>query len=88
MKESLESLRHWYYAPENASHLIRHGHTVALTSKGLKNKGDFLKHLRQAVERGLTEEEALAALTTTPAALLHCTTNTAPSPQASQPASS
>ncbi len=70
MKESLESLRHWYYAPENASRMIQHGHTVAFTSKGIKNKGDFLKHLRMAVERGLSEKEALAALTTTPASLL------------------
>ncbi len=70
MNVSLEALRHWYYAPENAGRMIQQGHTVALTSKGLKNKNTFLKHLRMAVGRGLTENDALAALTTTPASLL------------------
>ncbi len=70
MNVSLETLRHWYYAPENAGRMIQKGHTVAITSKGLKNKNNFLKHLRMAVARGLTENDALAALTTTPASLL------------------
>jgi imidazolonepropionase-like amidohydrolase len=70
MEVSLEVLRHWYFAPENIKQMIQHGYKVAITSNGLKNKKDFLQHLRKAVERGLTEEAALAALTTTPAALL------------------
>ncbi len=70
MQLSLETLRHWYLAPENPSFLLRRGHAIALTSAGIKNKSDFLKNLRRAIQSGLTEDEALAALTTTPARLL------------------
>jgi imidazolonepropionase-like amidohydrolase len=70
MELSLETLRHWHLAPENPSFLLRRGHAIALSSAGIKNKTDFLKNLRRAIQSGLTEEEALAALTTTPASLL------------------
>ncbi len=70
MSVSLEELRHWYLAPENAKKLSDAGATLAFTSHGLKDKNDFLKNLRKMVERGLDKEKALEALTTAPASLL------------------
>lgn len=65
---SLEALRHWYMAPENPAILTKAGLQVAFTSHG--SEKSFLSSLKTAVERGLDRTEALAALTTTPAALL------------------
>ncbi len=65
---SLENLRHWYLAPENPARLAQAGITMALSSFG--SEKEFLKNLRTAVERGLSEQEALAALTITPARML------------------
>jgi imidazolonepropionase-like amidohydrolase len=67
---SLEELRHWYFAPENPGRLAGAGVEFALTSDGLDDTGQFLRHLRRAVGRGLAADAALAALTTTPARLL------------------
>lgn len=67
---SLEELMHWRLAPENPARLHQAGVTIALTTHGLKKRGDFLKQVRQAVERGLPADAALAALTTAPAHLL------------------
>lgn len=67
---SLEELRHWDAAPENAGRLARAGIPIALTADQLKDAGTFLASLRTAVARGLSPDAALAALTTTPAAWL------------------
>jgi imidazolonepropionase-like amidohydrolase len=67
---SLQQLRHWELAPENPGRLAAAGVRFALTADGLSNGSDFLRNLRQAVERGLDSETALAALTTTPASML------------------
>ncbi|MBI3005274.1 MAG: amidohydrolase family protein, partial [Ignavibacteriales bacterium] len=64
---SLEDLRHWDAAPENAGRLEKAGVPIALSSAQLKDAGTFLAQVRKAVERGLKPEAALAALTTTPA---------------------
>jgi N-acetylglucosamine-6-phosphate deacetylase len=66
---ALEDLLHWDLAPENPGKLAQAGLTIALTSHGLKDPGDFLKAVRQAVRRGLSRDDALRALTTTPAEL-------------------
>jgi N-acetylglucosamine-6-phosphate deacetylase len=42
---------------------------IALTTRGLADPKDFRPNLRLALDRGLTEEDALAALTTVPAKL-------------------
>lgn len=52
----------------NAARLAEAGVTIALTSGG--GAADLRQGARKAIEYGLTEEQALAALTTTPAALL------------------
>ena len=67
----LEQLAHWYEAPANAGRLARAGVPFALTTDGLeKPEKNFWPRLRTAVERGLTPDAALAALTTAPARLL------------------
>ena len=65
---SLETLRHWYLAPDNPSILEDAGLLTAITASG--SGKDFLENLRTAVERGLDEGAALAALTTRPAGLV------------------
>lgn len=69
MAVELEDLLQWDFAPENPARLVRAGVPIALTSDGLKDKTQFLKMVRLAVERGLDRDAALAALTVTPASL-------------------
>ncbi|HSH94197.1 MAG TPA: amidohydrolase family protein, partial [Roseimicrobium sp.] len=66
---SLDQLRNWDWAPENVAVLKRAKKEVALTLYGLGEKKSFRKQLQLALDRGLTEDEALAALTTIPARL-------------------
>ncbi len=64
---SLDALRRWDWAPENPALLRQAGLEVALTSYGLPDRKVFRKKLRAALDRGLSENDALAALTTVPA---------------------
>lgn len=66
---SLGTLRHWETAPSNPARLQDAGIPFALTTNGLKKKDALHKHIRTAIKRGLREQTALAALTTTPAQL-------------------
>ncbi|MEN9575532.1 MAG: hypothetical protein RL514_3387 [Verrucomicrobiota bacterium] len=66
---SLDQLRHWDWAAENAALLRQQGLEVALTTHALGDRKVFRKNLRLAMDRGLTERDALAALTTVPAKL-------------------
>ncbi len=67
---SLGDLRHWYLAPTNPAQLADVGVRFAITSDGLSSLNEFLPNLRLAVTRGLSADDALAALTTTPASWL------------------
>jgi imidazolonepropionase-like amidohydrolase len=67
---STEELRHWNQAPENPAFLARNGVTFALTANGLKDVKSFRANVGKAIERGLTRDQALAAVTTVPARLL------------------
>ncbi|MBT3676913.1 MAG: amidohydrolase family protein [Candidatus Marinimicrobia bacterium] len=67
LQYSTEQLKHWDMAPDNAAKLADAGFQFALTSAELKNKKEFRKNLSRAVNRGLDETAALAALTTNPA---------------------
>lgn len=67
---SLEELRHYDAAPENAGRLQNAGVSIALTAAQLKDAGTFLAQARKAIERGLSADAALTALTTTPAKML------------------
>lgn len=64
---SLEQLRHWDQAPDNAARMISAGIEIALTSSDLKERKQFRKNLLRTVERGLSKDAALSALTITPA---------------------
>ncbi|HUI63676.1 MAG TPA: amidohydrolase family protein, partial [Bacteroidota bacterium] len=66
---SLAELRHWDEAPENPKRLQQDGVPFAFTAGLLKDPATFLAQVRLAVERGLSPDAALAALTTTPARL-------------------
>lgn len=68
---SLHELKQWELAPANPAMLEKAGIEFALTAAGLKNKNDFWKNLRKAIEHGLTEQQALKALTAAPAAFLN-----------------
>ncbi len=65
---TLEELRHWYFAPENPAVVLAAGLQTAFTAHGDTEK--FLDNLRVAVSRGLDPQDALAAITTTPAEML------------------
>ncbi|MCY7352468.1 MAG: amidohydrolase family protein [Cytophagaceae bacterium] len=67
---SLAELKHWEMAPANPGMLAKAGVSFALTMSGLKDKKDFWPNLRKAIDYGLSEQAALAALTTVPAQLL------------------
>jgi imidazolonepropionase-like amidohydrolase len=66
---SLDQLRVWDWSAENASILRKQGLEIALTTHGLTDRKAFRKNLRLALDRGLSEDDALAALTTVPARL-------------------
>ncbi len=67
---TLAQLKHWEMAPANPGRLAEAGIPICLTADGLDKPGLFLKHLRKAVQYGLSESDALKAVTQTPAALL------------------
>src|SRR5258706_1147597 len=73
---SLAVMKHWEFAPANLSAMEKAGLNFAITSTGLKDKKDFWKNIRKALDNGLTEEKALKALTQTPAELLGVTNET------------
>lgn len=60
---SLASLRHWESAPSNLAVVAKAGLPFALTQYGIE-ADKFWPRLKQAIDRGLDEETALAALTT------------------------
>ena len=66
---SLDQLRAWDWAPENPALLRQQGCELALTTYGLSDPKMFRPNLRLALDRGLAETDALAALTTVPAKL-------------------
>ncbi len=67
MDVSLDLLRMWDWAPENAIVLRKQGREVALTTRELADKKTFRKNAQFAIKRGLSEVDALAAITTVPA---------------------
>ncbi|HNR09449.1 MAG TPA: amidohydrolase family protein [Saprospiraceae bacterium] len=71
---SLADMKHWEMAPGNPGALQNAGVSFALTMYGLRSDGpgagSFTANLSKALKNGLTEEKALAALTSEPAAML------------------
>lgn len=69
MQVTLAQIKHWELAPTNPARLATAGIPFALTTNGLQKKEEFMANLRKAIENGLSEAEALKALTYTPAGL-------------------
>lgn len=67
---TLNDLWSWEQAPTNARRLLDAGVEIALTSSKIDKRGDFHALVQRAITHGLTADEALAAVTTTPARLL------------------
>lgn len=67
---SFAQLKDWELAPGNAAALEKAGVRFAITSYGLEGSRDFWANLRTAIERGLSEKQALKSLTTIPAEML------------------
>ena len=64
----LVTLEHWEQAPSNAARLQAAGVALAFTTAGLRDASrEFWPRVRQAIQRGLPVEAAVAALTTQPA---------------------
>ena len=64
---STEQLKHWALAEKNPAKLEENQIPFALTTTGLKKKTQFRKNLTNAIKAGLSETEALSALTSEPA---------------------
>ncbi len=69
LQADLADLKHWELAPTNPFHLAKANIEFAFTADGLKNKADYLKNIKKAIDNGLSEENALKAMTFTPAKL-------------------
>jgi imidazolonepropionase-like amidohydrolase len=67
---SLADMKHWELAPTNPGRLSDAGVSFAFTSANLKKSKDFWPNIRKAIKYGLSEEEALKALTYTPAKMV------------------
>ncbi|MDZ4822336.1 MAG: amidohydrolase family protein [Flavobacteriales bacterium] len=67
---STEEMKHWELAPSNCAMMVKEQIPIALTLSGLQDKSVFMKNLRKAISRGLSEQEALRSLTHTPASLI------------------
>jgi imidazolonepropionase-like amidohydrolase len=66
---TLDNLRAWDWAAENPALLRQQKLDIALTTYSLVDRKVFRKNVKAALERGLSEDDALAALTTIPAKL-------------------
>ena len=69
LQVKLADMKHWELAPTNPARLTSAGIPFALTTADLKKKDDFMANVRKAIENGLSEQDALKALTWTPAGM-------------------
>ncbi|MFD2550449.1 amidohydrolase family protein [Bizionia sediminis] len=67
---SLADMREWNQKPSNPAVLYKNGVPFALTVHNLKKASEFMPNLQKAIEYGLEETAALAALTTIPAKII------------------
>ncbi|RZK50737.1 MAG: amidohydrolase [Pedobacter sp.] len=67
---SLSQLKAWELAPSNPAQLEKAGIKFAITSFGLDAPRDFWSNIQTAITHGLSEKQALMAVTEIPAAML------------------
>lgn len=65
------SLKHWELAPGNPAAFANSNIPFAFTLDGLTDKKDFRKNIIKAISYGLPKNEALKALTATPAEMIN-----------------
>ena len=70
MYVSTAAMKHWEMAPSNPSQLANVGVAIAFTTDGLKKKSNLIPQIRKAMMYGLTESQALDALTLAPAKMI------------------
>ena len=73
LQANYADMLHWELAPSNPAALAKAGIDFAITMNGHKKPNDFFAHLRIAIENGLSEADALKALTATPAQIANVT---------------
>jgi len=64
---SYSDVKHWELAPYNLGIIANNELDFSITTADLKDKKVFFKNLRRAIKSGLSEEDALKALTYSPA---------------------
>lgn len=67
---TLQTLMHWYLAPENPGRMEKANIDFVFTANGLTSPSDTIESVRKAISRGLSEIVALDALTMRTARLL------------------
>lgn len=67
---TLAQMKAWEMAPTNPSVLEKAGVKFAITAFGLDNVKDFWTNLRTAIDAGLTQKQALMAITEIPAGMI------------------
>ncbi|TKC00832.1 amidohydrolase family protein [Pedobacter cryophilus] len=67
---TLAQMKNWELAPTNPAALEKAGINFAITAADLESPRDFWTNLRLAIDFGLTEKQALKALTEVPARIL------------------
>lgn len=68
---SLGELKHWELAPTNPATLEKNNISFCFTAADLKDKNNFIKNIRKAIQSGLSEKTALKALTFNPASFIN-----------------
>lgn len=68
---TLAELKHWELAPTNPGVLEKNKVPFCFTTSDLKDKSNFLKNIRKAIQYGLSEKMALMALTENPASFIN-----------------
>jgi imidazolonepropionase-like amidohydrolase len=66
----IRTLYHYRKAPATPAELAEAGVSFAFYSGGLASSSEYFKSVRGAIEAGLSEEDALAAMTSSPATIL------------------
>ncbi|RZM18147.1 MAG: amidohydrolase, partial [Pedobacter sp.] len=67
---TLAQMKGWELAPTNPAVLEKAGIKFSITAFGLDNVKDFWTNIRTAIENGLTEKQALLAVTEIPAGMI------------------
>lgn len=67
----LAAMMDWELAPTNPAAIEKAGIPFAITMSDLKEKKDFWKNLRKAIDYGMSQSAALKALTYTPASMMN-----------------